>query len=103
MNIYMKKNRTLLEVAILIGTSIPFIIVYFLKGKAPFIEFDKYLLGVLIMLSFSYFYPLYIYQKNLNRLSDYKTNHRFRLVWYFTLLDKLFLLHLIAILNTFLS
>lgn len=35
------------------------------------------------MLSFSYFYPLYIYQKNLNRLSDYKTNHRFRLVWFF--------------------
>lgn len=77
----MKKNRFLLEIAIIIGTLIPFVIVYFLKGKTPFIEFDRYLMGVLIMLSVTYFYPLYIYQKNANRSFSTKINLRFRLSW----------------------
>jgi hypothetical protein len=77
----MKKNRILLEILILIGTIIPFVIVYFLKGKAPFIEFDRYLKGVLIIIPFLYFYPLYIYQKN-NKLSfSTKINLWFRLSW----------------------
>lgn len=77
----MKKNRFLLEIAIIIGTLIPFVIVYFLKGKTPFIEFDRYLMGVSIMLSVTYLYPLYIYQKNVNRSFSTKINLRFRLSW----------------------
>lgn len=78
----MKKNRFLLEFTILIGTVIPFIIVYLLKGKAPFIEFDRYLKGTLIFIIAAYFYPLYVYQKNINRLSNSKANYRYRVAWF---------------------
>ena len=77
----MKKNRFFLELAILIGTIIPFIVTYFLKGKVPFIEFDKYLKGTLIAISLCYFYPLYIYQKNIHRSFSTKINLWFRLSW----------------------
>ena len=77
----MKKNRILLEVIILIGTAFPLIIVYLLKEKAPFIEFDKYLQGSLLSIIFLYFYPLYIYQKNVTRSFSNKINLSFRLSW----------------------
>ena len=78
----MKKNRILLEVLILGGTIIPFIILYLIKGKAPFIEFDDHLKGTFLAVLFTYFYPLFIYQKNINRLPDNKSNKRFRIVWF---------------------
>lgn len=81
MNRIMKKNRFLLEFTILIGTIIPFIIVYFLKGKAPFVEFDRYLKGSLIAILFNYLYPLYIYQKNVTRSFATKINLEFRFSW----------------------
>lgn len=82
MNRIMKKNRFLLEFTILIGTIIPFIIVYFLKGKAPFIELDRYLKGTLMFIIGAYFYPLYVYQKNINRLSNSKVNYSYRIAWF---------------------
>lgn len=77
----MKKNRILLEIVVLIGTVIPFIIVYLLRGKLPFIKFDKYLKSTLIAILLTYFYPLYIYQKNVSHSFTTKINLWFRLSW----------------------
>jgi hypothetical protein len=83
----MKKNRILLEIAILVGTISPFIILYLLKGKTLFIEFDKYLQVTLMYIVFAYFYPLYIYQKNINSSLNIKSNYRFRIAWFFVSLS----------------
>lgn len=93
----MKEKRILLEMSILAGTVSPFIIVYLLQGEGAFIEFDRYLKGSLIGVIFSYFYPLFIYQKNVNRSFNTKINFGFRLSWLFLSIafGGFFLIHII--------